>query len=56
MSYQNNDIFLIIYSVVDESSYENAKKKWYLEVNEGELEKVPKIFVGNKIDIRNTLN
>ncbi|CAD8084809.1 unnamed protein product [Paramecium sonneborni] len=56
LAYENTDIFLIIYSVIDESSYENAKEKWYLELNEGKLKKVPKIFVGNKIDIRNTLN
>ncbi|CAD8100284.1 unnamed protein product [Paramecium sonneborni] len=56
LSYGSADIFLIVFSVVDSSSFENAQNKWFPELNQDELQKVPKIIVGNKIDMRDDSN
>ncbi|KAL4497938.1 hypothetical protein ABPG72_014795 [Tetrahymena utriculariae] len=51
LSYPQSDVFLITFSVVEPASFENALKKWYPELEEN-VKNVPKIFVGNKIDLR----
>ncbi|CAD8127079.1 unnamed protein product [Paramecium sonneborni] len=56
LSYDNTDIFLIIYSVVESNSFSNALHKWYPELNKDKFESIPKILVGNKIDMRNEGN
>ena len=43
-----------MFSVIEESSFENAIIKWYPELEAPELKLVPKIFVGNKIDSRDS--
>ena len=47
---------MIVFSVVDPNSFENALKKWHPELNANEYEKVPKIIVGNKTDMRDPNN
>ncbi|CAD8086058.1 unnamed protein product [Paramecium sonneborni] len=56
LSYQQSDVFLIVFSVIDKSSFENAKSKWYPELNVENLKNIPKLIVGNKIDCRNETN
>ncbi|CAK78406.1 unnamed protein product (macronuclear) [Paramecium tetraurelia] len=56
LSYGSADIFLIVFSVADSSSFDNVLSKWYPELNHDELQKVPKIIVGNKIDMREENN
>jgi len=58
ISYPNTDVFLIIFDVTKSSSFENATKKvniwifqWYTELKELNKPSI-KIFVGNKIDLR----
>ena len=51
MAYPNSDVILIVFSVIDPASFLNAKKKWYPELQEC-VPKATKIFVGNKIDLR----
>merc|ERR1712137_130517 len=51
LSYPQSDVFLIVFSVVEPASFENAIKKWYPELCEN-AKNVEKIFVGNKIDKR----
>eukprot|EP01017_Pseudomicrothorax_dubius_P001703 TRINITY_DN0_c6139_g1_i1.p1 TRINITY_DN0_c6139_g1~~TRINITY_DN0_c6139_g1_i1.p1 ORF type:complete len:142 (-),score=49.62 TRINITY_DN0_c6139_g1_i1:89-514(-) len=51
LSYQQTDVFLICFSVVHPPSFENSLKKWYLELKE-HAPNTPKIFIGNKIDLR----
>ncbi|CAD8131810.1 unnamed protein product [Paramecium pentaurelia] len=56
LSYDNTDVFLIVYSVVESNSFSNALHKWYPELNQDKFEQTPKILVGNKIDMRNEGN
>ena len=49
--YPQANVFIIAFSVIDPSSFENATKKWYPELNEHN-KKATKIFAGNKIDMR----
>ena len=60
MAYPNTDIFIILFSVVDPSSFENAIKmvfysminnKWHTELKKDKPD-VPQFFVGSKIDLR----
>ncbi|KAL4503311.1 hypothetical protein ABPG72_000917 [Tetrahymena utriculariae] len=50
LSYSNTDVFLIVFSVVDPESFDNALKKWYPELQQVQPKSL-KIFVGNKIDL-----
>jgi GTPase SAR1 family protein len=60
LSYGQADIFLIVFSVTDPNSFQNAvnkvpynhQSKWYKELSEEDLARVPKMFIGNKIDLR----
>lgn len=51
LSYPQADVFIIVFSVIEPSSFENAIKKWYPELTQ-KNPKAPKIFAGNKIDLR----
>ncbi|CAD8077759.1 unnamed protein product [Paramecium sonneborni] len=55
ISYPQSDVFLITFSVDEPSSFQNALKKWYPEL-QADQPNVPKIFIGNKIDMRPTEN
>ncbi|KAL4455023.1 hypothetical protein ABPG74_006405 [Tetrahymena malaccensis] len=50
LSYSNTDIFLIVFSVVDPESFDNALKKWYPELQQIQPKSL-KVFVGNKVDL-----
>ena len=51
LSYSQTDVFIIAYSVVQPSSFENVKDKWIPEIRQ-HCPEVPIIFVGMKIDLR----
>ena len=58
MAYPGTDVFLIAFSVIEPSSFTNARKKvtsllikWYPEI-ESAVPGAVKVFVGNKIDLR----
>ena len=51
LSYPQTDVFLVCFSVVSPSSFENVKTKWYPEIQH-HASGVPFILVGTKIDLR----
>lgn len=51
LSYPQTDVFLLCFSVVNPTSFENITHKWYPEVSH-HCPGVPIILVGNKIDLR----
>ncbi|KAN0000129.1 hypothetical protein ACTFIZ_008582 [Dictyostelium cf. discoideum] len=52
LSYPHTDVFLICFSIISQSSFENVSTKWFKEVNH-HAPGVPIILVGTKQDIRN---
>ncbi|NP_001171845.1 ras-related C3 botulinum toxin substrate 2-like [Saccoglossus kowalevskii] len=51
LSYPQTDVFLVCFSVVSQSSYENITSKWYPELTH-HCPDVPYILVGTKVDLR----
>ncbi|KAK7898216.1 hypothetical protein WMY93_019069 [Mugilogobius chulae] len=51
LSYPQTDVFLVCYSVVSPSSYENVKEKWVPEINH-HCTHTPFLLVGTQIDLR----
>eukprot|EP01089_Gocevia_fonbrunei_P013816 TRINITY_DN362_c0_g2_i1.p1 TRINITY_DN362_c0_g2~~TRINITY_DN362_c0_g2_i1.p1 ORF type:complete len:196 (+),score=53.36 TRINITY_DN362_c0_g2_i1:88-675(+) len=51
LSYANANVFLICFSVVNPTSYENVTSKWYPEVQHF-CPNIPIILVGTKYDLR----
>jgi len=51
LSYPQTDVFLICYSVISRSSFDNVKSKWYPEIQHHAPD-VPIILVGTKSDLR----
>ena len=51
LSYPQTDIFLILYSVVSPSSYENVKEKWVPEILHY-CPRTPFLLVGTQVDLR----
>lgn len=51
LSYAQTDVFLICFSIVSPTSFENIKAKWYPEITH-HAPGVPIILVGNKLDLR----
>ena len=51
LSYPMTDVFLMVYSVTNPSSFENIKAKWYPEVSH-HCPGTPVVLVGNKTDLR----
>ncbi|THD24660.1 Cell division control protein 42 [Fasciola hepatica] len=51
LSYPQTDVFLVCFSVVNPSSYENVKEKWVPEVRH-HCPKVPFLLVGTQVDLR----
>jgi small GTP-binding protein len=52
LSYPQTDVFLIAYSIISPSSFDNVKSKWYPEIQH-HCPGVPIILVGTKTDLRN---
>lgn len=52
LSYPQTDVFLICYSIISPSSFENVKSKWYPEIQH-HAPNVPILLVGTKSDLRN---
>jgi len=59
LSYPNTDVFLICFSVVNPSSFENVSSKWYKELSVSDAVgahvtsgKIPIVLVGTKMDLR----
>lgn len=51
LSYPQTDVFLVCYSVVSPSSYENVKEKWVPEITH-HCQRTPFLLVGTQIDLR----
>lgn len=51
LSYPQTDVFLICFSVISPSSFENVKAKWYPEVSH-HCPDTPVMLVGTKLDLR----
>jgi Ras-related C3 botulinum toxin substrate 1 len=51
LSYQNADVFLICFSVVNPSSFENVRGKWFPEICH-HCPNVPFLLIGTKSDLR----
>ncbi|EDR22566.1 RAC GTPase, putative [Entamoeba dispar SAW760] len=51
LSYPQTDVFLLCFSVVSPSSFENISSKWKPEISH-HCPKAPYLLVGTKIDIR----
>jgi len=51
LSYPQTDVFLVLFSVVNPSSFENVRAKWYPEVSH-HSPNTPLILVGTKMDLR----
>jgi len=52
LSYPQTDVFLICFSIISPSSFDNVKSKWYPEIQH-HAPGVPIILVGTKADLRN---
>jgi len=51
LSYPQTDVFLVCFSIVNPSSFENVRAKWYPEVSH-HCPNTPIILVGTKVDLR----
>ena len=51
LSYPQTDVFLVCFSVISPSSYENVKSKWFPEISH-HAPGVPFLLIGTKIDLR----
>ena len=52
LSYPQTDVFLLCFSIISPTSYENVVNKWHLELSH-HCPNVPIILVGTKSDLRN---
>jgi len=55
LSYPQTDVFLVCFSVISTSSYENVKTKWVPEIQH-HAPNVPILLVGTKSDLRKDEN
>ncbi|XP_061822875.1 cell division control protein 42 homolog isoform X3 [Nerophis lumbriciformis] len=55
LSYPQTDIFLVCFSVVSPSSYENVKEKWVPEITH-HCQSTPYLLVGTQMDLRDDHN
>eukprot|EP00019_Armaparvus_languidus_P007747 CAMPEP_0168592162 /NCGR_PEP_ID=MMETSP0420-20121227/7556_1 /TAXON_ID=498008 /ORGANISM="Pessonella sp." /LENGTH=193 /DNA_ID=CAMNT_0008628073 /DNA_START=33 /DNA_END=614 /DNA_ORIENTATION=- len=51
LSYPQTDVFLICFSIISPSSFENVSAKWYPEVSH-HCPNTPLLLVGTKLDLR----
>ena len=54
ISYPQTDVFLICFSLVNPTSFENVKAKWFPEVRD-HCQNVPIVLVGTKVDLRDDI-
>lgn len=57
--YPNTDVFLLCFSVVSPSSFQNIREKWIPEIKKSTKNKqkgIPLILVGTQSDLRNDVN
>ena len=52
LSYPSTDVFLVCYSIISHTSYENIRQKWIPEIHH-HVPLTPFLLVGTKIDLRN---
>ena len=52
LSYPQTDIFLVCFSIISRSSYENVRTKWIPEIKH-HVPDAPFLLVGTKMDLRN---
>jgi small GTP-binding protein len=52
LSYPQTDVFLVCFSIISRSSYENVRTKWIPEIKH-HVEEAPFLLVGTKMDLRN---
>jgi len=55
LSYPQTDVFLVAFSLISRSSFENVKSKWYPELKH-HCPGIPMLLVGTKLDLRNDPN
>ncbi|CAJ1082735.1 cell division control protein 42 homolog [Xyrichtys novacula] len=55
LSYPQTDVFLVCFSVVSPSSFENVKEKWVPEISH-HCPKTPFLLVGTQVDLRDDSN
>jgi len=51
LSYPQTDVFLVCFSIISPSSFENVSAKWYPEISH-HCPNTPQILVGTKLDLR----
>lgn len=51
LSYPQTDVFLVCFSIISRSSFENVSSKWIKEIQH-HAPNVPHILVGTKMDLR----
>ena len=51
LSYPQTDVFIVAFSVVNPSSFENVKAKWYPEISH-HCPNAPVVLGGTKLDLR----
>eukprot|EP00039_Didymoeca_costata_P026943 m.17046 g.17046 ORF g.17046 m.17046 type:complete len:193 (+) comp5883_c0_seq1:226-804(+) len=51
LSYPQTDVFLICFSIISPSSFENVKSKWHPEISH-HCPSTPNLLVGTKLDLR----
>ncbi|GAM21772.1 hypothetical protein SAMD00019534_049470 [Acytostelium subglobosum LB1] len=54
LSYPGTDVFLICFSLISQTSFENVIKKWFVEITQNMDVLPPIILVGTKLDLRNS--
>jgi small GTP-binding protein len=52
LSYPQTDVFLVCFSIISRSSFENVKSKWIPEIKH-HVPEAPFLLVGTKMDLRN---
>jgi len=52
LSYPQTDVFLVCFSIISRSSYENVRTKWIPEIKH-HVPDAPFLLVGTKMDLRN---
>uniref|UniRef100_A0A8B9K5L6 Cell division cycle 42, like n=1 Tax=Astyanax mexicanus TaxID=7994 RepID=A0A8B9K5L6_ASTMX len=55
LSYPQTDVFLVCFSVVSPSSFENVKEKWVPEISH-HCPRTPFLLVGTQVDLRDDSN